>query len=101
VFILLTLLHVYETWLLTLTVLSLSLSFSVSVSLSISVRQQRPSIGLPQKVMMKVLMKISVLWDLMLCDLVEVYRCFLETCHHLQHSEQPLSPSASNVIQAA
>jgi hypothetical protein len=98
---LLTLLHVYATWLLNLTVFSLSLSFSVSVSLSVSVRQQRPSIGLPQTVMMKVLMKISVVWDLMLCDLVEVDQCFLETCHLLQHSEQPLSPSAGNVIEAA
>lgn len=35
VFLLLTLLHVYETWLLTLTVLSLSLPLSVSVSICI------------------------------------------------------------------
>jgi hypothetical protein len=55
---------------------SLPLSLSVSVSISISVRWQRPSIGLPQTVMMKVLMKISVLWDSMLCDLVEVYQFF-------------------------
>jgi hypothetical protein len=46
-------------------------------------------------------MKISVLWDLMLCDLVEVYQCFLETYHLLQLSDQPLSPSAGNVIAAA